>query len=428
MIKSEGKKYLPRLLDQELDDLMTQLPALALEGPRGVGKTATAERRARTAYFLDDPGQRAVAEADPAQILKGEPPILIDEWQRVPPVWDAVRRAVDRGAKPGNFLLTGSAGPLVPPSHPGAGRIVSLRMRPLSLAERGLEKSTVSLKALLEGEAEIEGTTEVSLADYTREVVTTGFPAIRRLSGRARGLQLDGYLQRIIDHDFRELGRTVKRPEILKAWLAAYAASVGTVTSFEKIRDAATPGHDSKPPKSLTIPYREILESLWILDPVPAWTPSRNPLNRLGQAPRHHLGDPGLACRILGLDEGALLSGKEPVLAVPRDGTLLGRMFESLMALNLRVLAQPLDTRVHHLRLQGGRREVDLILERPDHRILAVEVKLGGAVKDHDVRHLHWLREELGADMVDAMVINSGPEAYRRRDGIAVVPAALLGP
>lgn len=428
MAGAQNQNYLPRLVDQELDELMLQLPALALEGPRGVGKTATAERRARTAYYLDDPGQRTVAEADPGQLLKGEPPILIDEWQRVPAVWDAVRRAVDRGAPPGSFLLTGSAGPLVPPSHPGAGRIVSLRMRPLSLVERGLQKPTVSLKGLLAGGADVKGTTGVTLADYTREIVTTGYPAIRKLSGRARGLQLDGYLQRIMDHDFREMGRTVKWPEVLKAWLAAYAASVGTATSFEKIRDAATPGHDSKPPKSLTIPYREILESLWILDPIPAWTSSRNPLNRLGQAPRHHLGDPGLACRILGLDEGALLSGKEPARAVPRDGTFLGRIFESLVALCLRVQAQPLDTRVHHLRLQGGRREVDLILERPDHRILAIEVKLGGGVKDDDVKHLHWLREELGSDLVDAVVINTGPEAFRRPDGIAVVPAALLGP
>lgn len=428
MIHQDHLEYVPRLVDRELDELMTQLPALALEGPRGVGKTVTAERRARTAYYLDDPGQRAVAEADPNQILTGEAPVLIDEWQRVPAVWDAVRRAVDRGAAPGSFLLTGSTGPLVPPSHPGAGRIVTLRMRPLSLAERGIDHPTVSLGSLLAGQGVIRGSTAVTMADYTEELVATGFPAIRRLSGRARGLQLDGYLQRIIDHDFRELGKTVKRPEVLKAWLSAYAASVSTVTSFEKIRDAATPGQESKPPKSVTIPYRDILESLWILDPVPAWTPSRNPLNRLGLAPRHHLVDPGLACRVLGLDDRALLAGREPALSVPRDGTLLGRLFESLVALCLKVQAQPLDARVYHLRLQGGRREVDLILERPDHRILAIEVKLGAAVKDDDVKHLLWLKEEMGPDLIDALVINTGPEAYRRPDGIAVVPAALLGP
>lgn len=419
--------YIPRLVDRELDDLMTQLPALALEGPRGVGKTATALRRARTVYYLDEPGQQVVAEADPNQILTGDRPVLIDEWQRVPAVWDAVRRAVDRGAAPGSFLLTGSAGPLVAPSHPGAGRIVTLRMRPLSLTERQLEEPTVSLAALLRAEASIQGTTGVTLADYVRELVATGFPAIRKMSGRAHGLQLDSYLQRVIDHDFRELGKTVKRPEVLKAWLAAYAASVATVTSFEKIRDAATPGQTSKPPKSVTMPYREILESLWILDPVPAWTPSRNLLNRLGQAPRHHLVDPGLACRVLGMDEAALLAGKEDVPGAHRDGTLLGRLFESLVAQSCRVMAQPLDVRVHHLRLQGGRREVDLILERPDHRILALEVKLGAVVKDDDVKHLLWLRDELGPDLVDAAVINTGPQAYRRPDGIAVVPAALLG-
>jgi hypothetical protein len=420
--------YLPRLVDTELDALMAELPAIALEGPKGVGKTATAERRACTVYRLDEPAQRAIAEADPAQVLNGEAPVLVDEWQRVPAVWDAVRRAVDRANIPGHFLLTGSAGPATPPTHSGAGRIVSLRMRPLSLSERGIGTQSVSLKQLLRGNRErVEGKTEVSLADYVREIVHSGFPAIRRLSGRALRAQLDGYLRRIVDTDFQEQGFTVRRPEVLERWMAAYAAATATTASFETIRDAATSGHGDKPSKTTTQPYREILERLWIVDPVPAWLPSHSRLSRLAQPPKHHLADPALAVRMLGLDADALLRGVESGPSIPRDGSLLGHLFESLVTLSVRVYAQAAEARIRHLRVHAGRQEVDLIVERADQRVVAIEVKLGGNVDGDDVKHLLWLRERLGEDLLDAVLIHTGPQAYRRPDGIAVIPLALLG-
>jgi predicted AAA+ superfamily ATPase len=421
-------EYQGRVIDIELDELLPGLPALALEGPKGVGKTESARRRAHSIYQLDDPAQRAVAEAEPAQLLTGERPVLIDEWQRVPAVWDAVRRAVDRDGAPGQFLLTGSATPAVAPTHSGAGRIVTVRMRPFTLSERGVGSPTVSLRQLLRGgEPEVSGQTEVALADYVYEVVNSGFPGIRRFSGRARRALLDGYLQRIVDTDFQEQGFTVRRPETLKRWMGAYAAATATTASYEAIRDAATSGQGDKPAKTTTQPYREILERLWIVDPVPAWLPSRNHLNRLAQAPKHHLADPALAARILGLDADALLSGEEAGPQIPRDGTLLGHLFESLVTLSVRVYAQAAEARVKHLRLHGGQREIDLIVERADQRVLAIEVKLSGTVTDDDVKHLHWLREQIGDDLLDAVVINTGPQAYRRKDGVAVVPAALLG-
>ena len=211
-------------------------------------------------------------------------------------------------------------------------------------------------------------------------------------------------------------------------WLAAYAAATATTASLETIRDAATGGQGDKPSQTTTQPYREILERLWIVDPLPAWLPSRNRLNRLAQSPKHHLADPALAVRMLGLDADALLAGKEPKLTLPRDGALLGRLFESLVTLGIRVFAQAAEAHVSHLRLQGGRQEVDLIVERGDQRVIAIEVKLSGTVDDGDVQHLLWLREQIGDDLLDSIVIHTGPQAYRRPDGIAVVPAALLGP
>jgi predicted AAA+ superfamily ATPase len=422
-------QYIPRVIDRELDELLPQLPAIALEGPKAVGKTETARRRAKTIHQLDDPAQRAIAEADPARVLSGTPPLLIDEWQRVPPVWDAVRRAVDQGSPPAQFLLTGSASPVPAPTHSGAGRIVTVRMRPLSLAERGLGAPSVSLRELLAGDRpEVSGKTDVRLDDYVDEIVRSGLPGLRSFRGRALRAQLDGYLNRIIDTDFEEQGLAVRRPETLRRWIAAYAAATATTASYETIRDAATGGQQDKPSRSATQPWRDMLERLWILDPVPAWLPTQNYLNRLAQLPKHHLADPALAATILGFDADALLKGTEAGPRIPRSGLLLGRLFESLVTLSLRVYAQADEAQLRHLRLHGGGQEVDLIIERSDRRIVAVEVKLGRTVDEDDVRHLLWLREKIGADLLDAVVINTGPEAYRRKDGIAVIPAALLGP
>lgn len=421
--------YRPRVIDAELDELLPALSALAIEGARGVGKTATATQRAATVRALDDPVARRLALADPARLLDDAGPILIDEWQHVPQVWDLVRRAVDAGAEPGRFLLTGSANPRAQGLHSGAGRIVSLRMRPLALSERGLVEPTVSTAALLSGtRPAVSGSCAVRLEDYVEEIVASGFPGVRPLPARARRTQLDGYLARVVDRDFEELGHRVRNPAALRRWMTAYAAASSSTVSFETIRDAATGGVGDKPAKTTTIPYRDVLERLWILDPVPAWLPTRNRIARLASAPKHQLADPALAARLLGLDAGALLEARAAGPAAPRDGRLLGALFESLVTLSLRTYAQAAEARVGHLRSAGGRHEVDLIVERADGRVVAVKVKLKRDVGDDDVAQLRWLAGRLGDDLLDAVLVTTGPHAYRRPDGIAVVPAALLGP
>lgn len=425
--------YTRRVVDDELDELFGSLAALAVEGAKAVGKTATAAERARTVYQLDQDEDNALVEADRSRLLEGERPILVDEWQRVPSSWDVVRRAVDnRLTAPGSFLLTGSASASAEASlHSGAGRIVSVRMRPLTLSERGIAVPTVSLGALLRGDApEIAGETSVRLADYVDEILASGFPGLRGLTGRALRAQLDGYVDRIVERDFPQLGVNIRNPAALRRWLAAYAAASATTTSYEKIRDAASGGENEKPAKKTTAAYRDSLERLWVLDPVPAWAPSRNHLRRLSFPPKHHLVDPALAARLLGVGPGALLRQErvEVEPAIPRDGTLLGGLFESLVTIDVRVYAQAAEARVGHLRTASGDHEVDLILERADGRVVAVDVKLTAAPGDRDVRHLHWLKERLGDDVLDMVMITTGAYAYRRDDGVAVVPAALLGP
>ncbi len=381
---------------------------------------------------MDEPEQRAVAAADPAVLLDGPGPVLIDEWQHVPPVWDAVRRAVDRGAVPGRFLLAGSAAPTEVPTHSGAGRIVRVRMRPLALSERGLAAPTVSLRGLLAGDRPpIAGKTSVGLAAYAREIVASGFPGLRELTGRPLRTQLDGYLARVVDRDFEEQGRPVRRPETLRRWMAAYAAATATTTTYEKIRNAATSGEGETPTRATVLAYRDVLERLWILDPVPGWRPSRNHLARLTESPKHHLADPALAARLLGVDEHALLGRATPATTprgAPRDGALFGQLFESLVTLSVRVYAQGAEAKVRHLRTQEGRQEVDLIVESDDQRVLALETKLSGEVTDDDVTPLLWLQQHLGDELLDAVVVTTGRQAYRRQDGVAVVPAVLLGP
>ncbi len=243
-------------------------------------------------------------------------------------------------------------------------------------------------------------------------------PVSEAFSRLIRGL-LDAYLQRVVDRDLPDLGLRVRRPETLHRWLTAYAAASSTSTSYAQILDATTAGDGMQPAKTTTIAYRDHLTALWLLDPVPGWSSSRRPLTRLQQTPKHQLADPALAARLLNLSARTL--------GGPVGAGMAGPLFESLATLTVRVAAQAAEAKVGHLRTRSGDHEIDLVVEGADGQVLGVEVKLSATVHDSDVRHLHWLRGQLSDDVVDAMVITTGTSAYRRRDGVAVVPLALLG-
>ena len=422
---NSSRGYVRRVVDDELDLLFSQLAAIHLDGPKGVGKTTTALQRCRTVRRLDRPAERAIVEADPNVIAHDKPPVLLDEWQQVPAVWDAVRNVVDDDHTPERFLLTGSA-PLLG-THSGAARIADVRVRPLTLHERGVGVPTVSFQGLLTGaKSTVSGRSPLTLSDYVDEIIAGGFPGMRHLTGRALSTQLDGYIDRIITHDMPEAGFRVNRPATVRAWLAAYAAATASTASWEVLRDAASAGLSNKPSKMTTSFYTELLTRLRILDPLEAWLPGNNHFKKLGAAPKHHLADPALAARLLKRTREHLLHGEAGGDFVVKDGTLLGALFESLVALTVRTCAQAAGAQPFHLRDHGGRHEVDFIVEH-EGRILGVEVKLSGSVTSNDVKHLHWLRENLGDNVLDLVVVTTGPEAYRRDDGIAVVPLGLLG-
>jgi len=313
--------------------------------------------------------------------------------------------------------------------HSGAGRIGSIRMRPLALSER-CQTSSVSLAQLLTGaQVPVTGATDVSLADYTDEVLASGLPGVRLLSGRSRRNQLDTYLNRVVDRDIPDdAGVVIRNPAALRRWMAAYAAASSTTATFETIRDAASAGHANPPSKNATLAYRDALTRVWMLEQTPAWIPSNNPLNKLRHAPKHQLADPAFAAQLLGAQASTLLAGQSSGPALPRSGTLLGELFESLVTMSVRVYAQQSEAKVGHLRTADGRQEVDLIVERADGSVVAIEVKLARTASSGDTKHLAWLKRKLGDRVLDQLIVTTGPEAYRREDGVAVVPLALLGP
>ncbi|MHB1808068.1 MAG: ATP-binding protein [Solirubrobacteraceae bacterium] len=422
-------RYERRIIDDALDELFPALTAIALEGAKGVGKTATATQRASTVLSLDIPNEHAAVAGNPNLITQVQPPVLIDEWQLQPSIWDRVRRAVDEHPAGGRFLLTGSAAPAPGVRvHSGAGRIVSMPMRPMAFSERGVDRPTVSLEAMLNGEQhDVGGVSDVDVPRYAEEILRSGFPGIRDLPERARQLQLDSYVARIVERELPENGVSVRRPAALRAWLAAYAAATSTNAAYSTILDAATPGEGDKPVRQTASAYREHLQRIFLLDPLEAWIPAFAPLRRLTHAPKHHLVDPAIAARLVGIDRAGLLRGAGDRVS-SATGTWLGALFESLVTQSVRVYASAAAAAVGHLRTKNGDHEIDLIVEGESLACVAIEAKLANTVDDHDVAHLNWLHRQIGERLVDRIVVYTGRFAYRRPDGIAVVPLALLGP
>ncbi len=251
--------------------------------------------------------------------------------------------------------------------------------------ERAIHDTTVSLHDLVNGtEFPIDGECHLELPDYVEGVVASGLPGLRALPSRARREALDGYLDRVVDRDFTEQGLTVRKPTTLRNWMQAHAAATSSTARYQTILDAATPGESDKPARSTVTAYRDVLQRLWLLDPVPGWTPVRNELTRLQQAPKHHRADPGLAARLLRLSASGLLGGVGPAPGHGAD-TMVGALFESLATLCVRVAAQAAEAHTYHLRSRDGDHEIDLIVERDDRKVVALEVKLAGTVTDRDV-------------------------------------------
>jgi len=420
--------YQTRLLDALLLDYLQELPAIAIDGAKAVGKTSTASRLVQTIYHVDEELVRELLMNDFSMAEAAKKPVLLDEWQFAPPLWNRVRRAVDDDVSPGQYVLAGSSYPAGAKIHSGAGRLVHVRMRPLSLFERHLADPAVSLRELLAGKAEqAQATTKVSYGDYLREIFQSGFPGLRSQSPHAVALQLDSYIESVINREFVDQGVRVRKLESLRAWMRAYAAASASTAAYETIRDGASGGQNEKPAANTTLAYRDLLACMWLIDPIDPWLPTDASFKDLGKTPKHYLVDCALAARLLDITEDTLLEADAIKVLGPQKKSIIGRLFESLLAQSLQVYAQINEARLRHFRSSNGRHEVDFIIER-GRQVVAIEAKSQAEVTAADARHLNWLAGAFPERHITKVILYTGAYAYTREDGVRVIPAALLGP
>jgi predicted AAA+ superfamily ATPase len=405
--------YRGRLLDGLLDELITDLPAILLVGPRAAGKTTTALQRAASVIRLDVPGEALAFRADPDAIIRGaSEPLLLDEWQAVPETFPAVKRAIDTEARPGRFLLTGSAyGDLEGTTAAGTGRIVRLRLLGMTVREQNGQLARDSIiDRMARGEPIATPGERLDIRDYLDLALRSGFPeALSVSSATARQRWLEGYVAQIITRD--PTGTVGARdPLRLSRYLEAYALNSAGITEAKSIYEAA--GID----RGTAASYERVLENVFVVESLPAWRTNR--LKRLTLAPKRYVMDAGLMAAILRTDMQAIL----------RDGKLLGRVIDTFVTQQLRgeLEVSPARPRLYHLRDQDGRREVDIIAELGGERILGFEVKAGASVTAGDARHLAWLRDELGDRFVAGAVFHTGPHAFPLGERITALPISTI--
>ena len=414
--------YCPRIADAELRACLASAGAVVIEGPKACGKTRMAQQLAASAVLLDvDPSARQALAVDPALLLAGARPRLLDQWQVEPALWNQVRRAVDACGEPGQFLLTGSAVPADDAArHTGAGRFSFLRLRPMTLLEIGAGQGGVSLAALLAGEPSSCADPGLAVADLAELVCRGGWPAQlgRPLAATSRAAR--DYLEQVRQVDVQRLDGRRRDPQRLGTLLRSLARNVATEVSLTTL--AADAGGADGPLDPRTVAdHLQALERLMVLENQPAWRPHLRSKAALRQAPRRHFCDPSLAVAALGGSPDRLL----------KDLDWLGLLFESLVIRDLRVLAQALDGEVFHYRDNYGV-EVDAIVQLRNGRWGAIEIKLGQGQVEAAASSLLRFRSQLdigrtGEPAFLAVVCGSG-YGYRRADGISVVPVGALGP
>lgn len=406
-------QYVPRILDAVVAEAVSEHPAILIVGPRAAGKTTTARRLAASIVRLDRPAEAAAFIADADAALSRLPePILLDEWQLVPQVLAAVKRAVDDDRRPGRFLLTGSVrADLEAETWPGTGRLVRFTMYPLSEREIvGAASVRSPLDLIVEGAGgSLAPAQAPDLPGYIELALRGGFPeAALELGSPGRERWLASYLDQLLTRDAVDLSG--RDPVRLARYFEALAVNSAGIVADSNIYEAAAV--DRKTANA----YERLLTSLFVLDIVPAWWTNR--LSRLVKMPKRYLVDPSLVGAALRVDAAGVL----------RDGGLIGRLLDTFVAAQLRseLAASAGRPRLFHLREKNGRHEVDLLAELGGDRVVAFEVKASAAPNRGDASHLEWLRDRLGDRFVGGVVFHTGPSAFTLADRISACPIAAL--
>lgn len=413
--------YLPRIADRELDERLDYIGAVLVEGPKACGKTATATRHARTVFrFDDDEAARNFVRLDPGRLFDNPTPILFDEWQVEPAIWNRVRRQVDDRHDPGLYILTGSATPNDDASrHSGAGRFSVMSMRPMSLFESGQSNGEISLAALLDGQRQTGLGTHLSFGELVKRIVVGGWPELVDADETRARRWLRDYISNIIEVDIPKLGSR-RDPANLRRLLAALGRSVAQATKASELaRDVG--GAEGPIAKETLASYLAAIDRLHLTDNSEAWLPHMRSRARLRTAAVRYFVDPSLGPASLGVGS----------VELTKDLNALGLHFEALVVRDLRVYAQPLDGRVDTWRDSNGN-EVDAVVSVGPNRWGAFEVKLNPDAVDEAAAALLRFAESVDATRHGQPtclgVITSTGAGGRRDDGVHVIPIGCLGP
>ncbi len=417
--------YLSRVTDEVLAAKLKTAGAVQIKGPKWCGKTATAQRLAASEVYLQDPDRSAslleLANIKPSALLNGPEPRLIDEWQMAPQLWDAVRYAIDREHGRGRFILTGSATPRESekPKHSGVGRIAKMHMRTMSLFESRESNGGVSLRALFDGAGDIASIANFDIEQIAYAVCRGGWPeaVIEDDSPIALGMARD-YVTELLDSDIEEIDGAKRNKTWMRSIMRSYARNLSTEAPLTTI----AADMQGEPPSADTVAeYVDALTRACVIEDLTAWCPRLRSKTAIRTSPTRHFCDPSIAAAMLGATPEKLLG----------DFETFGLLFESMCVRDLRVYAEPLGGEVFHYRDKTGL-EADAVVVLGDGRWGLVEVKLGSRQLDEASAHLRKLAQRIDQDREGEpsflMVLTGTATAYRREDGVFVVPLATLAP
>lgn len=418
-------KYLKRIADRVLQDRLAASGAVLIEGPKWCGKTRTALENSKSHLFMQDPDKAIsylkAADTKPSLLLKGDTPRLLDEWQTAPVLWDAVRFMVDQRGKSGQFILTGSAVPkdnVV--QHTGTGRISRLLMRPMSLYESMESNGSVSLKALFDGETEIDNFSTLTIEQITFAIVRGGWPASIGKSEKIALRHAIDYVEAIINADVSRVDGIEKNPVRVRALLRSLSRNISTLATIRTIHDDIAMGDADESISEKTISqYLGALDRIFVTENLPAWNPALRSKTAIRTSPKRQFVDPSIAAAVLRLTPSGLLE----------DFNYFGFLFESLCDRDLRIYAEAIDGQVFHYRDASGL-EADAVIALNDGRWAAVEVKLGSKEIEDAAVHLLELKNKVNTEKMREpsflMILTGSEIAYRREDGVYVVPLGCL--
>lgn len=417
------KDYLPRISDGMLAKKMRHSGAVLVTGPKWCGKTSTALVASKSVIYMQDPDKGPVyqmaADTKPSILLEGAVPRLIDEWQMAPVLWDAVRFAVDQRQAFGQFILTGSSVPVDNATmHTGTGRISRLFMHTMSLYESEESTGGVSLKGLFDGQYPEMEQSNLSIEDIAFAICRGGWPASIKIKGNDALEIARDYVDAIINQDISRVDGVEKNPKRVQLLLRSLARNVATLATNVTVLQNMEGDDGTMSAPTLDV-YLNALRRIFVIEDQPAWTPSMRSKTAIRTASKRHFTDPSIAAAVLRTNPVGLLN----------DFNSFGFLFESLCTRDMRVYAQANDGEIFHFRDKNGL-EADIIVALNDGRWAAVEVKLGNKQIEEAALHLQELARKVNDEKMGKpsflMVLTGGEYAYRRKDGVLVVPIGCL--